>query len=71
MILGQAGRATLLLMIVIPAGLIVLGLLLNYVAWQTIGRLLVPSRERRQLSTEEKAALAWSFWQRPARKSKT
>ena len=45
-------------------------LLSNYLAWRTIGRLLSSKAERDALSADELAKLAWSFWWRPARKSK-
>ena len=50
----------------------VLGVILlsNYLAWRTIGRLLSSKAERDALSADELAKLAWSFWWRPARKSK-
>lgn len=46
-------------------------LLLNYLAWRTIGRLLTTRDERLSLTTQERAELAWKFWSRPARNAKT
>lgn len=52
------------------AGVVGVVLLLNYLAWLTVGRLLTSKAERSALSADELAKLAWSFWWRPARKSK-
>lgn len=45
-------------------------LLLNYLAWHTLGRLLTTEEERSTLAGRERAKLAWSFWWRPGRKPK-
>jgi hypothetical protein len=57
------------LLILLPVAAFV-ALLLNYVGWITIGRFVTTRAEREQLSNEDRAKLAWSYWNLPARRPK-
>jgi hypothetical protein len=56
--------------IAVCIGTVFLLLLFNYVMWRTLGMLLTTAEERRVLTVEQRAELAWNFWWRQARRPK-